>query len=89
MRFAVILNSDPEFVDNVIVADESQKEELETALNAILMDASELDMQINDYYNGIAWTRNIDGEQVALPIDDNPSVTAAIDILGGITNVDE
>lgn len=89
MRFAVILNDNPVFVSNVIVADEAQKEELEVALNAQLMDASLLDMEIGDYYNGKEWTRNIDGEQVALPIGDNPSVEAAIDILGGDINVDE
>lgn len=89
MKFAVVLNENPLFVDNIIVANEEQKEELETALNAQLLDASLLDMEIGDYYNGNSWTRNIDGEQIALPIGDNPSVTAAIDILGGVTNVDE
>lgn len=89
MKFAVILNDNPVFVNNVIVANEEQKEELEAALNAQLMDASLLDMEIGDYYNGKEWTRNIDGEQVALPIGDNPSVEAAIDILGGDINVDE
>lgn len=89
MRFAVINNNEPDFVENVIVANEAQKEELEKALNATLMDASILDMQIGDYYNGKEWTRNIDGEQVALPIGDNPNVTAVIDMLGGDIDVDE
>lgn len=89
MKFAVIKNNDPHFVSNIIVANEEQKEELESALDAVLLDASLLDMEIGDYFNGNNWTRNVDGEQVALPIGDNPSVEAAIDILGGVTNVDE
>ena len=89
MKFAVIKNNNPHFVNNIIVANEAQKQELENALDAILLDASLLDMEIGDYFNGNNWTRNIDGEQVALPIGDNPSVEAAIDILGGVVNVDE
>lgn len=89
MRFAVVLNDNPDFVDNVIVADEAQKEEMEAALNATLIDASILDMQIGDFYNGKAWTRNVDGEQVELPVGDNPAVTEVLAILGGEINVDE
>ena len=74
MRFAVINKC---FVTNIIVANESQKEELEKALNAELMDAAPLDMQIGDYFNGDNWTRNVDGEQVDLPLDDNGKSDAA------------
>ena len=67
MRFA-ILTEDQEFVDNVIVANEGQKEELETALGRTLLDAAPLGLTVGDYYNGANWTRNVDGEQVTLPI---------------------
>jgi hypothetical protein len=88
MRFAV-LSEDALFVDNIIVAKESQKAELENALGRTLMDAAPLDMAIGDFYNGKSWTRNIEGEQVALPVGDNPAVTAVFDILGGAVDVDE
>ena len=87
MRFAVILNKHPEFVDNVIIANAAQKEELEAALNATLMDATPLDMQIGDYFNGRAWTRNVNGEQVELPVGDNPVVDEVLAILGGEIDV--
>lgn len=67
MRFAV-LTEDQEFVDNVIVANEDQKDELEAALGRTLMDAAPLGLTVGDYYNGANWTRNVDGEQVTLPI---------------------
>ena len=67
MRFAV-LTEDQEFVDNVIVANEDQKEELEAALGRTLLDASPLGLTVGDYYNGANWTRNVDGEQIVLPI---------------------
>ena len=81
MKFAVIEN---DFVTNIIVADETQREELERALNAELIDAAPLDMQIGDYYNGKTWTRNVDGEQVALPLGDNPAVDELLAMLGGV-----
>ena len=80
MRFAV-LTEDQEFVDNVIVANEDQKEELEAALGRTLMDAAPLGLTVGDFYNGAAWTRNIDGEQVALPLDANPDVTEVLNII--------
>jgi hypothetical protein len=83
MRFAV-LSENKLFVDNIIVAKESQKSELENALNRTLMDAAPLGMAIGDFYNGKAWTRNVDGEQVALPIGDNADVEEAIAILEGV-----
>ena len=33
-----------------------------------------LGLAMGDFWNGSAWTRNIDGEQVTLPIGDNPLV---------------
>lgn len=82
MRFAV-LNETHDLVENVIVANASQHDELEASLGRTLVDASSLDMQIGDFFNGVAWTRNIDGEQVTLPIGDNSAVAEAIAILEG------
>ena len=53
MRFAV-LSQDERFVENVIVADASQKEELEAALSRTLLDAAPLGLAVGDYYNGRA-----------------------------------
>ena len=83
MRFAV-LTEDQEFVDNVIVANEDQKEELEAALGRTLMDAGPLGLTVGDYFNGAAWTRNVDGEQVTLPIiTDSADAAEALAILSG------
>lgn len=82
MRFAV-LNQNQEFVDNVIVAREDQKEEMEAALGRVLMDAAPLGLTVGDFYNGAAWTRNIDGEQVVLPVGVNADVAEALAILNG------
>ena len=82
MRFAV-LNETNDLVENVIVAKANQHDELEASLGRTLVDASSLDMQIGDFFNGVAWTRNIDGEQVKLPIGDNSAVAEAIAILEG------
>ena len=89
MRFAV-LTSDHMMVDNVIVARADQQQELQTALGRALVDAAPLGLTIGDFFNGVAWTRNVDGEQVALPIGDNPAVAEALQILmGGDTDADE
>lgn len=80
MRFAV-LTSDHTMVDNVIVAREDQKQELEGALGRVLMDAAPLGLQIGDLFNGENWTRNVDGEQVALPLEENPDVNEVLDII--------
>lgn len=83
MRFAV-LSANQEFVENVIVANESQKDELEAALGRTLMDAGPLGLTVGDFYNGTAWTRNIDGEQVALPLEENPDVEEVLSIMEGV-----
>ncbi len=86
-KYAVIRNN---FVENLIVCAAEQVEEMEAALNATLMEAAPLGMEIGDYYNGAAWTRNVDGVQTPLPVGDNPFVAEAIAILeGGAANVDE
>ena len=82
MRFAV-LSANREFVDNVIVANESQKDELEAALGRTLMDAAPLGLTVGDYYNGAAGTRDIDGEQVVVPVGVGADVAEALAILNG------
>lgn len=82
MRFAV-LSADQQFVDNVIVANENQKEELEAALGRTLLDAAPLGLTVGDYYNGASWTRNVDGEQVSLPLGDSADGEEALAILTG------
>ncbi len=63
MKFAVVKS---DMVENVIVADESQKEELEVALGAELVDAQPYGLQIGDLRVDGRWTRNVGGEQVVL-----------------------
>ena len=82
MRFAV-LTENHEFVENVIIAQAAQKDELEAALGRTLMDAAPLGLTVGDYFNGAAWTRNVEGEQIVLPIGDNSAVAEAIAILEG------
>ena len=65
------------------MAQAAQKEELEAALGRTLMDAGPLGLTVGDYYNGASWTRNVDGEQVSLPLDPNPDVTEVLDIIEG------
>ena len=82
MRFAV-LSEDGAFVDNVIVANAGQQAELEAGLGRTLLDAGPLGLTVGDYYNGVAWTRNVEGEQVALPLGDDPGVAEALAMLEG------
>ena len=51
---------------NVLVADAAQKNELESSLNAELVDASQFGLQIGDMRVGDNWTRNQNGEQIIL-----------------------
>ena len=85
-KYAVIKNN---FVENLIVCSEEQVAEMEAALNATLMEASPLGMEIGDYFNGECWTRNVNGVQTPLPIGDNSYVAQALAILEGSGNVDE
>ena len=80
MRFAV-LTADQTMVDNVIVARAEQQQELELALGRILIDAAPLGLLTGDLFNGASWTRNVGGEQVALPLDANPDVTEVLNII--------
>ena len=63
MKYAVI---ESDMVTNVIVANAEQKEELETALQAELVDAQPYNLQIGDLRVGGNWTRNQNGEQIVL-----------------------
>ncbi len=80
MRFAV-LNAAGDLVENVVVARENQREELEAALGRALVDAAPLGLLPGDRKTGAGWTRNVDGEQVVLPLDANPDVTEVLDII--------
>lgn len=71
MTFAV---KKGDFIENLIVAHESQIEELAAALGAELIDSTEYGLTIGDFWNGVAWTRNVDGEQTVLePVGDEPT----------------
>ena len=63
MRYAVVKNN---IVENIIVAKEENKEEMETLLGATLIDASVYNLQIGDMKVNDNWTRNDEGEQVIL-----------------------
>ena len=85
-KYAVIQEN---FVVNLIVCAPERVAEMEAALNATLLEAAPLGMEVGDYYNGTAWTRNVDGVQVPLPIGDNPYVAQVLAILEGGNDVDE
>ena len=83
MRFAV-LNAAGDMVDNVIVAAENQKDEMEAALGRTLVDAAPLGLLPGDLKAGDAWPRNVDGEQTTLPIETaSEDVEQALRILLG------
>ncbi len=94
MKYAVVKD---DMVENVIVADEAQKEELEAALCAELVDAQPLGLQIGDLRVGGKWTRNQDGEQIMLtekPTYDEllarvEDAEAALALLGVVPEVDD
>ena len=70
MKYAVKKDN---IVANIIIANVGQKEELETALNAELVDQAEYGLAVGDLWTGENWTRNIDGEQVVLsPVEPEP-----------------
>ena len=86
-KYAVIQEN---FVVNLIVCAPEQVEEMEAALEATLMEAAPLGLEIGDYFNGECWTRNVDGVQTPLPVGDNRAVAEALMILeGGAATVDE
>ena len=87
MKYAVVNGN---MVVNLIVANAEQKEELETTLQAELVDAQPYNLQIGDLRVGGNWTRNQDGEQIVLtgtPTYDEllaqiEDMQAALDLLG-------
>ena len=85
-KYAVIQEN---FVVNLIVCAPEQVAEMEAALGATLLEATPWACKSGDYFNGTAWTRNVDGVQVPLPIGDNPYVNQALAILEGESDVDE
>lgn len=94
MKYAVVKD---DMVENVIVADEAQKEELEAALCAELVDAQPLGLQIGDLRVVGKWTRNQDGEQIMLtekPTYDEllarvEDAETALALLGVVPEVDD
>lgn len=75
MRFAIVTNIDTNgapqkgaHVENVIELEESQKEAMEQALGKLLLDAEPLGLGPGDRYNGSHWIRDIDDEEIELPI---------------------
>ena len=76
-----------DFIENLIVAHESQMEELAAALGAELIDPSEYGLTIGDFWNGVAWTRNVNGEQTVLePIVPEPTTEERVDDLEDATS---
>ena len=55
-------------VENLIVLDEAQKAELETALSCEIVDARPYGLMAGDLRTANGWTRNAGGEQVVLPL---------------------
>ena len=55
-----------DFVVNLIVTDESQIEEMSTALNSELVDAAPFNLTIGDLRVNGQWTRNVEGVQTVL-----------------------
>lgn len=75
------------YVENVIVGefDEAGRQNFEVALRAMLLDVLPLGLCIGDLFNGVNWTRNVDGEQVVLPI--LAESREANEVLGLLTGV--
>lgn len=88
MRYAVIEGEGANaFVENVIVADAVEQMGLEASLGKRLVDAGPLGLAIGDLHNGREWTRNVDGEQVALPLAEPiAEVDALLALFEGVTD---
>ena len=74
MKYAIRMG---DFITNIIIANEGQKVELETALSAELINLAECAIEIGDYWNGENWTRNVNGEQVV--VDTTPVVEVPVE----------
>lgn len=55
-------------VETLIVLDEAQIEELQTALACEIVDARPYGLTAGDLRTGAGWTRNAGGEQMILPL---------------------
>lgn len=62
-KYAIV---EKNFVKNIIVINAEQVQEVSEALGKELVEADTLRLTIGDYRRNGVWTRNIDGEQVAL-----------------------
>lgn len=72
------------YVSNTIVIDPDQKDEMEAALGATLLPAHPLGLKVGDLFNGVAWPRNVGGEQVVLPLgSDGQDAEVLLAILEG------
>lgn len=63
MKYAILRN---DIVENIIVAGENQKAELEESLGAELAEVTAINLRIGDLREGNKWKRNENGEQVEL-----------------------
>ena len=57
-----------DLVENLIVIDEKNIEEMETALQCEIIDAAPYGLQAGDLRTAAGWTRNAGGEQMLLPL---------------------
>ena len=57
-----------DLVENLIVIDEKNIEEMETALQCEIIDAAPYGLQAGDLRTAAGWTRNAGGEQMVLPL---------------------
>ena len=62
-KYAVVKDN---FVENIIILNESQIEEFENILDCELVDATPFNLSIGDMRVGENWTRNEDGVQIIL-----------------------
>ena len=62
---AIVKNN---LVENIIVINESQIEEMQTALNCEIVDAAPYGLCVGDLRTQAGWTRNAGGEQMILPL---------------------
>ena len=62
---AIVKNN---LVENLIVINESQIEEMQTALNCEIVDAAPYGLCVGDLRTQAGWTRNAGGEQMILPL---------------------
>lgn len=67
MIYAIVRNK---IVESLIVVNESQVDEVATALSCELIDAQPYGLCVGDLRTAAGWTRNAGGEQIILPLLD-------------------